>query len=243
MNVFLGWDSRFPEPAQVLAHSILEHASIPVRIRYLDLRHLRECYGFKPQKDPRATTEFTYSRFLVPWLCGYTGTAVFMDNDMLCLGDIADLNRTLQSRMYNIADEPLALRVVQHDHQAVDGSLKMGGVVQTAYPRKNWSSLMLMNCAKLQCWTKEVVEEADGARLHRFADVPDNQIGDLSVYWNHLDTVSLHTKLSHWTSGGPWNDATREWPYQEVWLAARQRWLAATGQPLDTPVKSQILGL
>ena len=93
-------------------------------------------------------------RFLVPHLCGYQGKAIFMDCDMLCLGDIKELD--------DLDMAPYALRVVKHDYRPT-ATTKMDGRAQTVYPSKNWSSLMLMNCARLQLWTKEVVESETGA--------------------------------------------------------------------------------
>ncbi|HTQ38764.1 MAG TPA: hypothetical protein VMJ32_07035 [Pirellulales bacterium] len=216
-RIFIGWDSRFPEPADVLAYSLRKHASIPLDIRYLKLPELR----LNRAHDPLATTEFTYSRFLVPNLCRYQGTALFLDHGMLCLSDIreiAELDMT-----------GLTLRVVKHDYQPTS-AVKMYGAVQTTYPRKNWSSMMLMNCEKLTLWSKDVVETATGAYLHRFQDIPDNQIGDLSKTWNTLDTMDAATKLIHWTSGGPWFEQIRNCPHAEMWLQARDEMRAATVQ-------------
>lgn len=231
----IGWDSRFPEPAKVLSYSLKKHASEPLDVRFLDLRHLEDCYGFRPHADPRATTEFTRSRFLVPWLCGYEGFAVFSDNDVLCLGDVVPL-----FKMAEQDPEPKALYVVKHDHQVVDGSLKMGGVVQTSYARKNWSSVMVMNCAKLKCWTRELVETAEPKRLHRFEDVPDDQIGEIGRVWNSLDHMTPSTRLLHWTSGMLWNDKTKTWPHQDLWLRYRKEWLASEDLDPRTPVRSQV---
>jgi hypothetical protein len=228
MRIFIGWDSRFPEPGLVLAHSLRSRSSRPLDVRFLDYRHLHDCYGFDRTHDPLASTEFTYSRFLVPYLCGYDGFALFMDNDMLCLGDVLDLPRSLflkDAHTPGVHDK--TLWVVKHDHQAADGSVKMYGAVQTAYPRKNWSSLMLMDCSKLKCWTKRVVETASGARLHRFHDVPDDQIEALPPEWNSLDAMDDKTKLIHWTSGGPWFEQYRDCPHADVWYKARAEAVAA----------------
>jgi Glycosyl transferase family 8 len=213
-RIFIGWDSRFPEPADVLAYSLRKHSSIALDIHYLKLPDLR----LKRTHDPLASTEFTYSRFLPPYLCNYQGTALFLDNDMLCLSDIreiAELDMT-----------GLALRVVKHDYQPA-ATVKMNGAVQTSYPRKNWSSMMLMNCEKLTLWSKDVVETATGAYLHRFQDIPDAQIGDLPKTWNTLDTMDANTKLIHWTSGGPWFEQTRNCAHADVWLRARDETRAA----------------
>ena len=232
LDVYIGWDSRFPEPADVLAQSIRDHASIPVRIRFLKYAELQRTHGFSRAFDPLASTEFTYTRFLVPWLQGYRGKALFLDNDMLCLADVAELER-LDMR-------PYALRVVQHDHQPTE-SVKMYGCVQTSYPRKNWSSLMLMDCARLRLWTKEVVESASGAYLHRFQDILDEAIGSVPPEWNHLDRPDHTTKLIHWTSGGPWFEQYRDCPGADLWMRARDRWRSlqsssACDAPIGVPV-------
>ena len=174
LRIFIGWDSRFPEPADVLSYSLLKHSSIQLEIRYLKLDELEPA----AQHDPLASTEFTYSRFLVPHLCNFHGKALFLDNDMLCLGDIREID--------DLDMGPYALRVVQHDYQP-SNSVKMYGCPQTSYPRKNWSSMMLMDCSKLQAVVKEVVETQTGAYLHRFQDIPDAQIGELPKTWNALD--------------------------------------------------------
>lgn len=208
MRIFIGWDSRFMLPGRVLAYSLRKHASRPLDIRFLDYRHLHDCYGFDRAYDPLASTEFTYSRFLVPWLCNYEGHALFMDNDMVCLSDICELPK--------LAEGDKALWCVQHDHRPTQG-IKMYGAVQTNYPRKNWSSLIWMDCAQLRCWTREVVEKASGARLHRFQDVHDEKIGELPRGWNDLDHLDADTKIIHYTSGGPWFDAYRDCPHAEIW--------------------------
>ncbi len=235
MNVFrvyIGWDSRFPEPAHVLAHTLREQSSKPLDIRFLDLRHLKDCYGFDPAPDAAATTEFTRSRFLVPYLCGYDGMALFLDNDVLCLSDPIPLFETIDH-------STKSLFVVQHDYQPVDGSLKMSGVIQTAYPRKNWSSVMAMNCRYLSCWTLELVARGAPRQLHRFEDIDDHHIGDLPDMWNQLDEKKYDAGFLHFTSGGPWSDLTKVWPHQELWFEARRRWLIESGRDPDTPVLSQ----
>lgn len=221
-RIFIGWDSRFPEPAEVLAWSLRKHSSIPLDIRYLKLDEL----GLNRAHDPLASTEFTYTRFLPPHLCNFEGTALFLDNDMLCLGDVREI---AELDMTNYA-----LRVVKHDYQPTN-TVKMYGAVQTTYPRKNWSSMMLMNCAKLRLWTKEVVETQTGAYLHRFQDIPDDQIGDLPKTWNTLDWMDENTKLIHWTSGGPWFEQYKDCPHCDVWYAARLAWKESQARKINRP--------
>lgn len=231
-RVFIGWDSRFPEPALVAAYSLRKHSSIPLDVRFLDLRHLRECYGFNPRPDPKASTEFTTSRFLVPWLCDYAGRALFVDNDVLFLADVDLLFRKAESDLRHVRDAKMlvpSVWCVQHDHQPVTGT-KMYGAAQTAYPRKNWSSVMMLNCDQLHCWSKEVVEAADGARLHRFADLHDAEIENLPARWNHLTDMTDQTAILHYTEGGPWFPAYENCPHADLWRQYRDEMRKETGR-------------
>ncbi len=213
LRIFIGWDSRFPEPADVLSYSLQKYSSIPLDIRYLKLNELK----LNRVHDPLASTEFTYSRFLVPHLCNFQGKAVFMDNDMLCLGDAKELD---DLEMTNCA-----LRVVMHEYRP-ENTVKMYGCPQTSYPRKNWSSLMVMDCAKLTLWSKSVVETQTGAYLHRFQDIPDEQLGEVPFTWNVLDEMDSTTKLIHYTNGGPWFENYRNHPHAGVWYQMRDEMYA-----------------
>ncbi len=157
----------------------------------------------------------------MPHLCDFSGRALFVDNDMLCFGDVAEIA--------NLDMTGLALRVVQHDYQPTNG-IKMYGAVQTNYPRKNWSSMMQMSCSKLKVWSKEVVETQTGAYLHRFQDIPDNEIGELPRTWNVLDDMDNTTKLIHYTNGGPWFETIPE-PSACRHLVSVPRRLAARWRP------------
>jgi hypothetical protein len=93
---------------------------------------------------------------------------------------------------------------------------------------------MLINCASLRLWTKQAVETQSGAYLHRFQDIPGEQIGELPKTWNTLDWMDENTKLIHYTSGGPWFEQCLDHPYGAIWLEWRERCRAArlAGDPL-----------
>lgn len=211
-RIFIGWDSRMPEVSDILAYSLRKHSSRPLTITYLKLHEL----NLKGPYDPLASTEFTYSRFIVPYLCNYEGIVLFMDNDMLCFSDI---NEVLDLDMSDYA-----LRVVKHDYHPTS-TTKMDGKIQTRYPRKNWSSLMLMNCSRLKCWTKEAVTSQTGAWLHRFEPIPDDLIGEIDKRWNVLDEIKPDTKLIHYTEGGPWFKEKADHPYGKPWFDYRSEML------------------
>lgn len=190
LKIFIGWDSRYPECADVLKYSIQKRASVPVDIKFLRLKELNLV-----KNDPLASTEFTYTRFLVPYLCEFKGHALFLDSDMVCCSDIADL--------FEYCSSDYAIRCVHHNYVPI-ATTKMEGQTQTQYRRKNWSSLMLMNCSRLKTLTKPFIEQATGAALHQFQFLADEDIGDLPREWNMLDSWSNKGKIIHYTQGGPW---------------------------------------
>src|SRR5437588_411598 len=137
-RIFIGFDQREPEAYEVAKFSLARRASIPVAVEPIKLADLRARGLYTRDADPLASTEFTYSRFFTPYLAGYAGWALFCDCDFLWLGDIAGLVEYTRT--------PKALYCVQHDYTPKE-TTKMDGKPQTTYPRKNWSSLMLFNCA------------------------------------------------------------------------------------------------
>lgn len=175
IRVFIGYDGREEIAFHVLARSIWERASEPVSITPVRLSHLE---GFwKRPRHPLQSTDFSFSRFLVPYLCDYQGFAIFMDCDMLCLKDIADL--------WSYRDTNFALKVVKHKHD-VETGVKFLNQPQTPYQRKNWSSVMLFNNDKCRNLTPEYVCKAEGLDLHQFKWLKDEDIGDLPENWNYL---------------------------------------------------------
>lgn len=216
IRVFIGYDRSETAAFHVLAHSIHERASLPVSITPVMLSQLGGVY--ERPANALASTEFSFSRFLVPWLCDYSGWAIFMDCDMLCRGDIADL--------WSYRSPSKSLLVVKHDHNP-QNTTKFNHNVQTRYARKNWSSVMLMNCERCTALTPEYVNTATGLELHQFKWLSDDSaIGSLPRQWNHL--VGWHeydptARLVHYTEGGPWFDAYRDCEYANEWRTTLER--------------------
>src|SRR2546430_2195158 len=136
-RIFIGWDGREPDAYDVARFSLERRATVSVEIRPIKLDDLRARGLYWREEDPLASTEFTYSRFLVPFLAGFQGWALFCDCDFLWLADVAEL--------LQFADPANALYCVQHDYCPTEKT-EMDGKVQTVYPRNNWASLMLFNC-------------------------------------------------------------------------------------------------
>jgi hypothetical protein len=172
-----------------------------VAITPLHLKHFLPYY--KPSLRD-GTNAFTYTRFLIPFLQGFTGWALFCDGaDMLCRADIAEL--------WAWRDYYSAVQVVKHDYKTKHPRKYVGTKMEADngnYPKKNWSSVMLINCSHFH-WRDmrpEKVEEMSGAELHQFAWLQDKLIGDLPVEWNWLaDELGENpeAKIVHWTAGSP----------------------------------------
>ena len=214
MKVFVGWDSREDIAYQVCKHSIISRQSDAVIIP-LKQNDLRASALYWRDIDKLASTEFTFTRFLIPELTNFSGWALFMDCDMILTTDIKEL--------FDQADDRYAVMCVQHDYTPKEG-IKMDGQKQTVYPRKNWSSVMLINCGHLgnKQLTKELVNnpEIGGAYLHRFSWLKDEEIGELDHTWNYLVGVydDIKTpKLIHYTEGGPWFENYRDCEFNELW--------------------------
>jgi hypothetical protein len=120
-------------------------------------------------------------------------------------------------------DPSKAVMCVQHDYKPKEGT-KMDGQVQTVYPRKNWSSMVLWNCEhpKNKMLTPELLNKEDAKFLHRFSWLEDNEIGSLPHEYNWLvgwykEPTDGKPKILHYTEGGPWFDGYRDCEYADVW--------------------------
>jgi len=211
LQVYIGYDPRETVAFYTLAHSILRRSSVPVSIAPLMQSQLRGIYT-RP-RGPTESTEFSLTRFLVPALSGYRGWSIFMDCDMLCLADIAELEKHM--------DPGKSVIVRQHDY-VPKTQRKFLNQVQTKYQRKNWSSLMLFNNERCRALTPEYVNTASGLELHRFAWTEERLLGDLPREWNWLVGEYDHQpnmKLVHYTLGGPWFDEYRGCDYATEWFS------------------------
>ena len=216
LNVFLGYSRSAPVASSVAAHSLITHASQPIAVTHLHLGQLKDVYS-RPRHELQST-DFSFSRFLVPHLMDYRGWALFMDDDMLVQDDIA--------KLFACANPAYAVQVVKHRHDPPEG-IKFLGKVQTQYEKKNWSSVMLFNCARCTALTPRYVNTATGLELHQFKWLGDDTlIGDLPPEWNHLvgwdsPLLSPPPSILHYTEGGPFYNEFAQGPNSREWHDAR----------------------
>ena len=227
-KVFVGYDPREDIAYQVCKHSIARRNK-EVLVRPLVQKELREAGWYTRPVDPLSSTEFTFTRFLIPELCDYKGWALFMDCDMILLTDIQEL--------FDQADEKYAVMCVHHDYTPREG-LKMDGQKQSIYPRKNWSSVMLFNCGhpSNKQINSSVVNDTNitGKYLHRFSWLKDSEIGELSHEWNWLtdwykEPEDGKPKLLHYTEGGPWFKDKTNCEYAKEWTDMRDEMFRKIG--------------
>lgn len=219
IKVFIGYDAREAVAYSVLAHSINVRASQPVCITPLMLSQLGGIHT--RERHPLQTTDFSFTRFLTPCLCGYQGWALFVDCDMLFRDDIA--------KLWALRDERYAVQVVKHEHVPAE-TTKFLNQPQTRYEKKNWSSVMLFNNARCRALTPEYVDTATGLELHQFKWLGDDGlIGELPHRWNHLvgyDAYDPSAANVHYTAGGPYFTRYADCDYSTDWLLDRSSMLA-----------------
>lgn len=181
LQVFVGYDPRQPLAYNVLQHSISRHSSKPVSITMLKLDQL--------PITRRGLTEFTFSRFLVPYLCGYEGTAVFMDADIIVKGDVADL--------FAQADGVSSVQV-QQDQE-----------------RFEWPSVMLFNNEHCKTLTPDYVND----KTKSCFQFEWGTVGKLPAEWNHCVGYQQpkEAKLYHFTQGIPCWYEVMGLPEDEIW--------------------------
>lgn len=216
IRIFTGYDPREAIGHAVFVQSLLDYASVPVQITPLAETGM-----------PAGSNAFTYSRFLVPWLCNFQGHAIFLDgSDMLMCDDIAKLD--------GLFDPQYAVQCVQHAPYKTRHPIKYRGTSMQCpnrdYARKNWASVMLINCEHPQ-WpgVRHIVNDGDAARLALLQLTPFNAaLGALPARWNVLadEGQSLDgAAVLHWTAGGVFIPSYANSPGADLWRAERERML------------------
>ena len=237
MRVFIGYDQKEDAAYQVAVHSCISRASERVEVFPLVREKLVSQGLFTRPTDNRrgrydlisgapCSTDFALTRFLVPFL-GQQGFVLFTDCDVVFLDDVA--------KLFHYADPHYAVQVVKHLYLPATAT-KMQGEVQTAYYRKNWSSVILWNCdhPANQRLSLNDVNSRTGKELHQFYWLHREEIGNLPAEWNWLvgeQPVPALPKLAHFTLGGPWLPEWIEQEHDNLWIGEQKKHLNSLQNP------------
>jgi lipopolysaccharide biosynthesis glycosyltransferase len=217
VNVYIGYDKREHIAAEVCKFSLKINSNIIAN--YLKSEDIPE---YKRPREENQSTDFTYTRFFVPFLENYKGFSIFCDCDFVFLHNIDSLMK--------IVDFEKAISVAKHPAYIPNSNIKMDGIPQHKMPRKNWASLIVFNnehpsCKKL---TPEYINTIQPGRLlHTFEWVKDTDIGSLPLEWNTLDDYYhfQNPKAIHYTDGGPWFENYKETFYSDIWKSYYERYV------------------
>lgn len=212
LKIMIGYDSVESVAYHTLVQSIINHSTVPVAITPVKMSMLPE---YHRKRDPRQSNEFSFTRFLTPYLANFEGWALFIDCDMMFRCDPAEL--------FMLSDDRYSVMVVKHDYTPRSAT-KYLGAIQHRYPRKNWSSVMLFNCSHPDCGnlTPAVVNTEDPAFLHQMLWTSDEAIGELPSEWNHLVgdyDPNPDAKLAHFSTGGPYFNEYRTVEHSNEWFS------------------------
>lgn len=194
LKIYVGYDPRDDNAYRVLVKSIHAHASVPVDIIPVKDWEIRNAGIYRrpyhvdekgqiwdTKTGTPCSTLFSFQRFAVPILEDYGDEWVlFIDADMMFRADVKEL--------FDQADDQYAVMCVKHNYSPHE-SVKMDGVIQSKYSRKNWSSAMLMKPSKCRNITPYILNQQTGQFLHQFLWLAPDQVGDLPHDWNFLAAV------------------------------------------------------
>lgn len=195
IRVFIG-----TEPNQRLSTEVLKHsarARTAAAVQFIELT--RE--GLPAMK---MDTGFSFCRWSIPQCCGYEGRAIYLDTDIVVLGDLLDL--------WNM---PMST-----------------GAMAKPQERRYWASVMLLDCARLAHWDFTTLAARAAAEPSFYKGVMWVEPG--SIYapdfsalpgcWNDLDTFNDQTRALHYTDlrRQPWRfpGHPRGWVFRDALRAA-----------------------
>ena len=217
MKIYIGYDSS--NYGQEMAYEVCKRSiynyNSKAEVFPIKLKELREANIFNRAVDQKQSTEFTYTRFLTPYLCRYAEKGLFCDSDFLWRCDVEETLKFIR--------DDQSVSCVQHEYAECKSKTKMDGLKQEWYPRKNWSSLMLFNSTHEDCknLTTKAVSEETPKFLHRMEWTSDENIGSIPIEYNYLVGYyeKIEPKALHFTDGGPWHQDYVNVEYGQEWLS------------------------
>ena len=222
-KIFFGHDERVGAGTTVFVQSVIEHSREPLFFSPITRKSV--------EGVQEGSNAFTFRRFLVPYIMQWEGLALFVDgSDMLCRADI--------SEVFKLWDYRSAVQVVKRKDYDTQHTRKYVGTAMESfnddYPRKQWASVMLINCSHF-AWrqvTPKYVAHAKPLHLLQLGFLADDLIGDLPAEWNWLadeDGENPEAKLCHWTAGVPGMHHYKDSPMAAEWRSALAAAQTVTG--------------
>jgi len=219
LRIFVGLDSSHPIAYEVCKFSIEKNTKLSLSIIPINKHTVRE---YNRTTDSTESTDFSFARFFTPYCSNYTGISIFVDGDFLFLDDIENL--------INLYDDRFAVMCCKHNY-VPRNETKMDGKLQTRFPKKNWSSLMMFNNEhhKIRTLNPLTINGQSGAFLHQFKYLDDNEIGSLPLQWNWLvgwykEPIDGKPSALHFTEGGPWLKEYKNVEYADVFDSYRKNY-------------------
>tara|TARA_R100000315_G_C5219746_1_gene131887 strand:- start:486 stop:1202 length:717 start_codon:yes stop_codon:yes gene_type:complete len=218
LTVYIGFDSNTlgqRKAFEVCKRSIKDY-NPDINIEPILLERLIKDNIYKRPHDPKQSTDFTYTRFLVPYLNKFKNYALFCDSDFVFKCDVKEL--------LDFISLDSSIACVKHEYKQCNDKIKMDGKTQEWYPRKNWSSLMLFNCEDVDCkgLTPDVINTQTPKFLHRMEWTSDNKISEIPLEYNYLVGYydkKIKPKAIHFTDGGPWHEDYQTVDFYEEWIS------------------------
>lgn len=209
IRVFIGSGEASLVERKVLIYSLQKHTQRELDIYVLNGTHNAiERNNEAPLLAPMSlkvkyqnVTEFSLYRYLIPQLCDHQGRAIYLDSDMVCLTDIAELFETELHKNDFIAKREtedtwgLSVMLIDCDRCRFDLEKYCAEIEQGFY---NYFDFNQMNNRFL--------------RYHSFS------IAELNPNWNQFDFYNSETKLIHYTNlyTQPWK--ARKHRFGELWF-------------------------
>ena len=223
-NIYVGYDESQDIAFEVCKYSIHNKCKDDIQVHKINCNTIT---GYNREADPLASTPFTYARFYIPQINNYKGVSIFCDGDFLFLDDV--------NVLFKLYNSKYAVQVVKHDYNPTN-TIKMNDKIQTIYPRKNWSSLIIWNNEhpKNKQLNLDLLNCSTGSFLHQFKWLDDEEIGDISYEWNWLvgwynESKNYKPKALHFTEGGPWLKPA-DCSYDYLWIAEKNKMVEKINQ-------------
>jgi hypothetical protein len=207
MRVFVGASPAEVLPLKVLEHTIREHT-----IRTVDVAFMSDLpYPMPKDASNQPGTNFSFYRFMIPELTGYSGKALYLDSDMMVFRPLEELW-----------------------DRAFDGAQVLTVLTPEGKPTTN-HSVLLIDCGAVTWNIREIVSGLDEHRytydslMRDLCIVPRARVQARIPYvWNSLDRYEPgKTALLHFTAlhSQPWTGVRH--PFAALWVEALFRALDA----------------